>query len=163
MAAFAEAMEHHRETFGRDIRLYAPATVDWDVTLAPSQFDLEGIPLDPLASGAVQNEATDAPIAGLALLGVIRANVVFRPLQTSILRRDQTIETPQGIRSSLNCDLIIGVADKVLADEAVFFEIGTLTDGVWTSLNDRVWKVVNLERDPISSFERYIMYGQDTT
>jgi hypothetical protein len=162
LAGFDNAQRALVQNFGRDVRFYGPADVVYDPATPVGSFDLEGIPLDPLASG-VSNEDTTLPIAGLQLVGSAHCNVVYKPLQTSLLRRDQTMETPLAIRSGLNRDLILNIEDAAQVTNASHFWIGTLNaDGSWTAMDNEMVKISDTKTDTFGSVERFIVYGQDT-
>jgi hypothetical protein len=157
---FSAAQEYLRTEFGRDVQFYGTAAATYPTT-PPTAFDDEGIPLDPLATTV--ETAASVELANLALLGVARAVVVFRPLQTSIMRRDETFETPLGIRSGLNKDLIMSAADASLAQSATHFMIGTAnSDGTFTPQDGELWEIVNIKNDSFGSVERLVVYGEGT-
>jgi hypothetical protein len=167
-AGFEEGQRRLLKTFGRDVRFYGPAAVIYDSGIPSSAFDDEGIPLDPLASGAVQNEA-NVELAGLTVVASAHCNVVFKPLQTSILRRDQSVEQEIGLRSGLNRDLILNPEDAVLASGATHFQIGTFArddDGdviepeQWTPDTTRMFRISETAPDTFGPVQRFIVYGQ---
>lgn len=163
---FDKAQRSLVQQFGRDVRFYGPANVHYDASIPTGSFDIEGIPLDPLVTGDT-NEDTSLPIAGLQLVGAAHCNVVYKPLQTSLLRRDQTMETPLAIRSGLNRDLILNPEDAgqdiTNLDKATYFWIGTTNpDGTWTEMDEEMVKIVGVKTDTFGSVERVIVYGQDT-
>jgi hypothetical protein len=149
--------------FGRDIRFYGPADVIYDPALPSSAFDDEGIPLDPLAVASGSNEDTSLALAGLTVTGSAHCNVVFSPLQTSLLRRDQTAEQAVGIRSGLNRDLILNIEDAPQADGASHFGVGQLADdGTWTSEDDELYRISQSTPDTFGRVRRFIVYGERT-
>lgn len=169
-AGFANAQATLRQQFGKDICFYGTADVIYDPTIPPSMFDDEGMPLDPLASGVVVNEA-GVEIANLTVIGYARGNVVFRPLQTSILRRDETFETALGFHSALNRDLILDPADAEPVKAATHYQLGVLARdaaGVvivpeqFTPEETELWKIVSGKLDHFGPVKRYIFYGQAT-
>lgn len=172
---FASAQAKLTTQFGRDVRFYQPATMLYDPGISPFAFDDEGIPLDPLA-GASALASANVGIAGLTLRGSAQVNVVFRPLQTSIMRRDETFESPLGIRSGLNKDLLVNLPDIPIASGATHFVVGTFardasgniiynpdgTEQQFTPDDGELWKIVNAKTDGIGGFQRYVVYGQGT-
>lgn len=160
---FADAQERLRTDLGQPVRFYGPADILYDPDLAPSEFDDEGIPLDPLALASGVNVA-DVEIANLTVLGSGIVNVVYKPLQTSLLRQDRIAEQQTGIRSAANKDLIIAVADLPLAQSATHFQVGHPTpDGSWSPAEDELWKIVNVKLDVVfGDAERGIVYGEGT-
>lgn len=170
LAGFAAAQETLRTRFGRDIRFYGPADVLYDPGLAAGEFDDEGIPLDPLATRTVLASAA-VEIPDLTLVGSAQCIVVFKPLQTSVIRKDEVAETAAGARSSLNRDLILRVEDIPQQEGATYFEVGTLTrdsDGaivepqVWAQDDGELWRIVNGKYDSFGSVPRFIVYGEGT-
>lgn len=175
LAGFADAQHRLTTILGRDVRFYAPAEMLYDPGISPFAFDAEGFPLDPLA-GASAVASADVAIADLSLSGSAHCSVVFRPLQTSIMRRDETTETPLAIRSGLNRDLILNVEDIPQTTDATHFMVGTFARGPdgeilrdldgseqeWTPDDGELWKVVNAKTDGLGGFQRYIVYGQGT-
>jgi hypothetical protein len=168
---FANAQASLRSNFGSDVRFYGPAAMLYDPTIPLSEFDDEGIPLDPLA-GASATASAAVSIPDLTIVGSARCNVVFNPLQTSILRRDQTYETALAIRSGLNKDLILAPEDYPQASGATYFQVGFLArdaGGVvirpeqWTPEDNELWKVVNVKHDRYGPVERVVVYGESTT
>lgn len=167
---FAAAQETLRQEFGRDVRFYSPSAMLYDPSTPASAFDDEGIPLDPLV-GASAVASAGVAVPDLTYTGSAQCNVVFRPLQTSIMRRDESFESPIAIRSGLNKDLILHAADYARASGATYYEIGTLARDdtgaiiypeVWTPEDGELWKIVNLKHDAFGSVERVIVYGQGT-
>lgn len=162
LAGFADAQQFLIDQFGRDIRFFQRADVIYDPSIPASAFDDEGIPLDPLASGS-SNEDTTIEISGLKQRGIARCNVVFKPLQTSLLRRDQSMETPLAMRSGLNRDLIVSTKDMPLASGASHFQVGTLNaDGSYTPDAPELFEITQAKVDSMGSAQRYIVYGQGT-
>lgn len=170
LAGFDQAQRSLLANFGRDVRFYAPVNEAWDPTMPGNMFDASGVPLDPLAPldpTVVSPEDTTLPIAGLWLVGQAHCNVVYKPLQTSLLRRDQSMETPLAIRSGLNRDLIVNIEDHdQLAQgnqEATYFWIGsTDANGVWQPMDEEMVKITGVKTDTFGGVERLIVYGQDT-
>ena len=168
---FANAQATLRQQFGRDVRFYRPADMTYDPTIPQSAFDDEGIPLDPLA-GQTPVAPAGVEIENLTVLVTLQhCLVVFRPLQTSILRRDETFETALGIRSGLNRDLILDPTSAPAIAGATHFQIGTLARDdagnviepeEWQPEEDELWKIVNGKMDSFGSVTRYIVYGQGT-
>jgi hypothetical protein len=172
---FADAQAKLTTQFGRDVRFYQPAQMLYDPGISPFAFDDEGIPLDPLA-GASAVASANVGMVGLSLRGSAQANVVFKPLQTSVMRRDETFESPVAIRSGLNKDLLVNLEDIPIASGATHFLIGTfardadgnilyLPDGSeqeFTVDDGELWKIVNAKTDGLGSFQRYVVYGQGT-
>lgn len=162
LAAFADSQQFLIDHFGQDIRFYQAADVIYDPSIPAGAFDDEGIPLDPLASGS-SNEDSSVDIVGLKVRGIAKCNVVFKPLQTSILRRDQTTETELAMRSGLNRDLIVSMADYPLASGASHFQVGTLNpDGSYTTEDPELFRIVQAKVDSFGTAKRYIVYGQGT-
>lgn len=169
-AGFAAAQENLRTKFGRDIRFYAPAAMIYDPAIPPSAFDDEGIPLDPLA-GASATASANVGLANLTITASAQALVVFRTLQTSLLRRDQTAETPLGTRAGLNKDLIMAPADGPKVARATYFMVGTMARDAsgaviypeqWTPEDGELWKIVAAKADSFGPTERFVVYGQGT-
>lgn len=171
LQGFSDAQEYLRQQFGRDIRFYGPAAMIYDPSTPAASFDDEGIPLDPLVGASAVNDA-GLSIDDLSLVGCsFGAMVVFKPLQTSILRRDQTIEDPVAIRSGLNRDLILRPEDLSQTEGAEYFLVGTYArdaDGnviyptQFTADDGELWKIVNVKLDSFGSVQRVIVYGQGT-
>lgn len=175
LAGFAKAQQSLPTLFGRDVRFYQPATMLYDPGISPFAFDDEGMPLDPLA-GASATASANVGMSNLTIRGSAHANVVFRPLQTSVMRRDETIETQVAIRSGLNRDLIINPSDLPVASGATHFMVGTFArdangniiynpDGsekLFTPDDGELWKIVNLKTDGLGGYQRAIVYGQGT-
>jgi hypothetical protein len=161
IAGLADAQQRLRQLIGRDIRFYGPAEMIYDPAIPASEFDSEGIPLDPLAGGtAVASAGVD--VTNLTIVGSARANVLFQPL--SAMRRDEVAEQPTGWRSRLNKDLILDIADAPQVDGASHFQVGALADdGVsWTPDDEELWLIVNAKTDGFGALQRYIVFGQGT-
>lgn len=168
---FANAQATLRQQFGRDVRFYGRADVIYDPSIPASAFDSEGIPLDPLA-GQTPVASANVEIGGLTLLTTLQhCLVVFRTLQTSIMRRDETFETALGIRSAINRDLILDPSTAPAIAAASHFQVGTLArDGAgnviepeqWQPEEPELWKIVNGKMDSFGPVLRYIVYGQGT-
>lgn len=168
---FANAQATLRQQFGRDVRFYRPADMVYDPAIPQSAFDEEGIPLDPLAL-ATPVASADVEIGDLTLLVTLQhCLVVFRPLPTSVLRRDETFESALGIRSALNRDLILDPTSTPAIAGASHFQVGTLArDDVgaviepeqWQPEETELWKIVNGKMDSFGPVTRYIVYGQGT-
>ena len=165
---FAAAQAQLRDFFGRDVRFYAPGTMIYDPTIPPSAFDDEGFPLDPLAGASAVNPA-DVSISGLTVVGSAHCNVLFQPL--AAMRRDEVAEDQVGIRSRLNKDLMLDIADLDQASGATHYEIGTLardsTGAIiypeqWTPDDGELWHIVNLKVDGVGAIQRVIVFGQGT-
>ena len=175
IAGFADAQTRARQAFGRDVRFYAPAAMVYDPGISPFAFDDEGIPLDPLAGASAQASANVA-IANLTVVGSAVCEVVFRPLQTSIMRRDETYESPLAIRSGLNKDLLLDPSALGIASGAMYYMIGTFardangnilynpngTEVQFTPDDGELWKIVNLKSDGIGGYQRLVVYGEGT-
>jgi hypothetical protein len=96
---------------------------------------------------------------------------VFKPLQTSILRRDQTEEQAVGIRAGLNRDLILDPNDVGATNGASHFMVGTLARDLsgnvlypeqWTPDDGELFKIADVKSDSFGSVQRVIVYGQGT-
>lgn len=159
LAGFVEAQGRLRTELGRDIRFYRHADMIYDPALPASEFDDEGIPLDPLA-GASAVASAGVAIPDLTLIGQARGNVVFQPL--AAMRRDEVQEQPVGMRSRLNKDLILDIADMPLASGATYFEVGASGVNGWTADDGELWKIVNAKTDGFGGLQRYIVFGQGT-
>jgi hypothetical protein len=167
IAGMTDAQQRLRALLGRDIRLYGPADMIYDPTLAGSEFDDEGIPLDPLAGASAVAPANVDDASELTLLGSVRANVVFQPL--AAMRRDMVAEQQIGWRSRLNKDLICDVSDMPLLAEATHFMVGTfardssgqiITPEQWTPDDGETWHIVNVKSDGFAALQRVIVFGQ---
>jgi hypothetical protein len=159
LASFAAAQAYLRAKFGRDVRFYSAAQMTFDPSIPQSEFDDEGIPIDPLL-GATPTNPADVEIPNLTLTGQARCNVLFQPL--AAMRRDEVEEQAIGIRSRLNKDLILDIADKPQADGATHFQIGTQTGDSWVPDEGELWKIVNAKTDGFGALQRYIVFGQGT-
>lgn len=168
---FANAQRQLRQQFGNDVRFYSPVAMMYDPAVPQSAFDDEGIPLDPLVGASASGAVADVALPNLTIVGSAHVNVVFRPLQTSVLRRDETIETPLAIRSALNKDLILDPADEPMASGATHYMLGEFARDAegniiypeqFTPEDGELWKIVNLKHDSFGSVERVIVYGQGT-
>jgi hypothetical protein len=169
----ADAQSRLRQLLGRDVRFYGPAAMIYDPSIPASEFDDEGIPLDPLA-GATPVASADVGIDNLTIVGSAHVNVLFQPL--AAMRRDEVEEQPTGWRSRLNKDLILDIADAPQTTSAEYFEIGTFTrdsdgnilydpDGSeqqWTSDDGELWKIVNSKTDGFGGLQRFLIFGQGT-
>lgn len=168
LAGFVDAQNRKRQYLGRDVRFYQLATL----TYAPGvPTDEEGQALDPLAVPTTESTLADVEIDNLTYCGSAHCNVVFRSLQTSLLRRDQTQETPLAIRSGLDKDLILGIADAPVAQGADYFQVGTMARDAlgnvlypeqWTADEDELWKIVSAKADGLGELQRYVVYGRST-
>ena len=79
------------------------------------------------------------------------------------MRRDETYETPLGIRAGLNKDVILDPSVLPLASGASHFMIGTTNpDGSWMAEDGELWEIVNLKADSFGTVERIIIYGEGT-
>jgi hypothetical protein len=174
LAGIAQAQQTLRAVLGRDIRFYGPQAVLYDPALAPSQFDDEGIPLDPLASATPVGSGAGVSADELVLVGAARANVVFQPL--AAIRRDELEETRLAIRSRLNKDLILDISDAGQVTGATHFIVGTSardangeilrnpdgTEQRFTPDDGELWKVVQTQSDGFGALQRLIVFGQAT-
>jgi hypothetical protein len=148
------------DLFGRDVRFYGPADVIYDPSLPTSEFDDEGIPLDPLSVASGSNEDTTVPVPGLTPTASAHCNVVFAPLQTSLQRKDQSTSDALGVRPGLNRDLILNFEDKDVVDGATHFMVGTNTAGTWNFDDLTMYEISQTTPDNFGPIPRYIVYGQ---
>lgn len=168
LQGFAAAQATLRRTLGRDVRFYGAADIIYDPTIPASAFDDEGMPLDPVRPKTVLASA-GVGIDDLTIVGSARVNVVFQPL--AAMRRDEVQGDATGLRSRLNKDLILDIADMPIASGATYFQVGTLardpTDAViypeeWTPDDEELWKIVNAKTDGFGALQRYVVFGQGT-
>lgn len=165
---FADAQDRLRQYLGRDVRFYGQAAIIYDPAIPPTAFNDEGIPLDPLASGAVLNEAA-VDIPDLQIVGSARVNVLYQPL--AAMRRDETAMLPTGERSRLNKDLICDLSVIPYASGATHFQVGTLardtsgnvvTPQQWTPDDNELWEIVQSKTDGFGGLQRYLVFGRST-
>lgn len=162
LAGYADAQRRLRAGLGRDVRFYATADVTY-ATAPADEFDLEGIPLDPLAVPSTTNEDTTLEIPGLKIVGIVRGTVVFQPLSPTVLRSGEFQETPQGIRSRLDMAVIMDTADKPTAQNASHFQVGTnQPDGSWLADDTQLWRIIQRQDDGIGAKQRYLVTGEAT-
>lgn len=138
LIGFQEAQRRLREKLGRVVSFYTPTATVWP-TLSPGVFDPEtGVPYDP----------TIKPLASGYVVASAKVSVVYAPLKT--VRRDDEQADALGMRSRLNKDLILDIADAWVASAAVMYE-----------LDGEFWAIVNVKRDGLGSATRIIVFGED--
>jgi hypothetical protein len=172
IAGMADAQARLREALGRDCRFYGPQAILWDPSIPASEFDDEGIPLDPLAAGTPVGSGAAVAVDNLVVVGSARANVLFQPL--AAMRRDEVQEQRIAIRSRLNKDLILDIADREQVTGAEYFMVGTFARDVnanivrnadgseqsWTPDDGELWKIVNCKSDGFGALQRFVVFGQ---
>jgi hypothetical protein len=171
IAGMADAQARLRQLLGRDIRFFGPQAMLYPST-PPSAFDDEGIPLDPLAASTPVGSGAAVGIEHLIVVGSARANVLFQPL--AAMRRDNLEENRLAIRSRLNKDLILDIADRDQLTDAEYFMVGTFardvngnilrnadgTEQQFTPDDGEPWKISNVKVDGFGGLQRVICFGQ---
>lgn len=171
LGEFRNVMRTLYEQFGRDIRFYGPADIIPDPSIPASEFDDEGLPLDPLAPVTVLADA-GVQMERLRVVGSGHGCVLFQPL--AAMRRDETAEDEIAFRSRLNKDLIFDADDRHVADGASHFMVGTFArdatgnvlynhDGserLWTPDDGELWHIANAKTDGVGAMQRFIVFGQ---
>lgn len=138
LTGFQEAQRRLREKLGRVVMFYTPTPTVWPA-LPTASFDPEtGVPYDP----------TIKPLASGYVVASARASTIFAPLKT--VRRDDEQADALGVRSRLNKDLILDIADAWVASAAVMYE-----------LDGEFWQIVNVKTDGLGSATRLIVFGED--